>query len=347
MARLRHLRRDRAVDRLLGLEPERRISGRFNYGGIIINHFGHFMAEGMHRVVPSLRHHPKRRFLYVRSRHHPAPLPFMAEVWRHFGLEPPLIVDDNVEVDEMFVHEQGANYMGSTHAAYLDMLDDLDRFRPENLPPPRGGPRLYVSRTAVPKPPALLGESYLERLLAGSGFTIFRPEAHSVLEQIATYRAADVIVLGEGSAAHALELLGRGSVRNVFLYTRRSQESSRTRGMMTLLGLRSEAFQCFEGSVYLGSLAYSRTGEERAALGTTAINIPGLLESLRAAGFIGDAAFSAAEAIGSTREDFLRYVASGAKSTRHAPPPPDAEARLESAFTAAIVSIYGPAARRA
>lgn len=345
MGRLRHLRRDRIVDKLLGLPPRRRIEGRFNYGGVVINHFGHFMVDSVHRIVPSLRVHPERPFLYVGSRHVPVP-PYARDIWELLGLGLPTIVHDDARVDEIFVHQQGSNYLGTTHGAYLDMLDDFERLRPERLPPVPEGQRIYVSRSALNDRPTLLGERYLDRILAAQGFTIFRPEQHPIACQIATYRAARMVVFGEGSAVHALELLGRHALRNVFLYNRRALLTDQMQAIQRLLKTRSEQLHIFGGNIYVGTLTLMRNGRDFTALGTTVLNITDLLESLREAGFLADASFSAADAVECIREDFQRYMAGGVRGPAPELAPPDLEATLHLAYAAAMTAIYGAAAAR-
>ncbi len=55
----------------------------------------------------------------------------------------------------------------------------------------------------------LAGEGYLDTVFAELGVTVFRPESRPLREQLETYGRAARIVFCEGSAIHALQLLGR------------------------------------------------------------------------------------------------------------------------------------------
>jgi len=67
--------------------------------------------------------------------------------------------------------------------------------------------RVYVSRSKFASARgALFGESALEGMLARSGYLIFHPEKHSLVEQFALYRDASHIIVSGGSAAHVVAL---------------------------------------------------------------------------------------------------------------------------------------------
>ena len=66
---------------------------------------------------------------------------------------------------------------------------------------------LYVSRAGMEA--RFAGESYLEEVLRAAGVRVLRPERLSLPEQLRSYRDAAQLVYAEGSALHALQLLGR------------------------------------------------------------------------------------------------------------------------------------------
>lgn len=69
---------------------------------------------------------------------------------------------------------------------------------------PAGGENLYVSRARLSVMGNLMFEDRIEALFAANGYEIFHPEAHSLTEQVARYRAARRIVTVEGSALHVI-----------------------------------------------------------------------------------------------------------------------------------------------
>lgn len=80
--------------------------------------------------------------------------------------------------------------------------------------------KFFISRAGMPA--HLAGESYLEALFADSGFSIIRPEHLPLIEQLTIYEEADELVFTEGSALHALQLLGKINAR-VWVINRRPQ----------------------------------------------------------------------------------------------------------------------------
>ena len=75
--------------------------------------------------------------------------------------------------------------------------------------PTVAGRRLFISRSALEGEVRRVDqEPVLEALLAERGWTIFHPQQHSLAEQVAAYRSAQVISGFEGSALHGLALLG-------------------------------------------------------------------------------------------------------------------------------------------
>jgi hypothetical protein len=65
---------------------------------------------------------------------------------------------------------------------------------------------VFVSRAGVKN--GFAGERYLEDHLRRAGVTIFRPEDVSLLQQLSVYAHAATLIFSEGSAQHALQLLG-------------------------------------------------------------------------------------------------------------------------------------------
>ena len=74
---------------------------------------------------------------------------------------------------------------------------------------PEGAEKIYVSRSALPPVRgSILGETILERHLEAEGFTVFHPQKHDHMAQIAAYRAARVIVGVDCSPLHLVALVG-------------------------------------------------------------------------------------------------------------------------------------------
>jgi hypothetical protein len=75
--------------------------------------------------------------------------------------------------------------------------------------PSPGGEKLFISRSALgPEARSVDQEAALEVLLQELGWSVFRPEQHTLAQQVAVYRNARVVAAFEGSALHGLSFLG-------------------------------------------------------------------------------------------------------------------------------------------
>src|SRR5688500_17612910 len=68
-SRLRQRRHGKPQD---STEPDAdytlRLSGEYNYGGMVHHHFSHFMSEMVHRIVPSKLQHGDRNWIFVTTK---------------------------------------------------------------------------------------------------------------------------------------------------------------------------------------------------------------------------------------------------------------------------------------
>ena len=67
--------------------------------------------------------------------------------------------------------------------------------------------RVFVSRARLAEG-HFAGESYLDEAMTAAGVTVLHPETVDVHSQMRTYRRARCLIFSEGSAVHALQLLG-------------------------------------------------------------------------------------------------------------------------------------------
>jgi hypothetical protein len=257
--RLRHTRYREPVDSFdLSSKFNAALVGHYAYGGMTHNHFGHLMAEMIHRVLPSMLVGQRQKFIFVSARNHPTNnfslLPgHVQQVYSLLGLnaENVEIVTRNTIVESLFVSESGSDLGGGPWPEYLDILDAYTERRLDSMfGSARTGKRLYVSRSKLPIPGALAGERYLEAALEAEGYEIFHPQAHPVAVQMDQYRKADVVIFLEGSACHGAELLGRNAIKNCILLYRRREMKWFDR----VLQPRSRQYTGFVSTSYLGTI---------------------------------------------------------------------------------------------
>jgi len=214
----RHCRRGRPVDTPPPLvPPEETLTEPVAWGGAVVHHFGHQIAEFATRILPTLREWPDATFAFgVKPETgivslDTAPRFFLESLaWLGVPANRVRIVSRPTLATRLLVAPQGEQFgalvgeIGPT-ADYLDSLDALVRHRLGAVD--RRG-TVYVSRAA--QRTRFTGESMLETALARAGVTVFRPENFSIAEQMRCYATADRILFAEGSALHGLQLLGRG-----------------------------------------------------------------------------------------------------------------------------------------
>ena len=191
------------------------------YGGLLFNHFGHALAESIHRLWPRFAIKMLRKTKVAFS---PVKLadvrPYMAEALDLHGISQGQIlrIKRPVRFRRLFVGPQARQMSGPTLIDnYQTMLEPLleARFRTS-----RRDRRLYVSRLDYLAHGSFYGESELSRQLAAQGFEIVYPERHSLTELVAMFRASALTIFAEGSAVHVLELCG-SKVPDVLVISRR------------------------------------------------------------------------------------------------------------------------------
>jgi capsular polysaccharide biosynthesis protein len=178
--------------------------GRFIYGGLLMDHFGHFLLEAMARLW-FIRAHPELPVLWheiaLPVPHSPWP-GWRAEVWHLLGLD--RHVHNTVRQPRRFSHvvvpHPGLTLAHGLHPKQASALAVVPAVPPTSE-------RVWLSRTALPAQfGRLLGEDVLERQLADRGWMIARPEAMRVAEQANVFARATAVAGFASSAFHAVLL---------------------------------------------------------------------------------------------------------------------------------------------
>ena len=205
--------------------PQGRIPGRWLWGGLLFHHFGHFLVESTARLW-ALEHYekPLSGIVFVNKR--PRMPPQLGGFQRDFidllmRDVPVYIVKPAARFEELVVPGQGFG-LGDIAAATPEFRQTFSQKLSQSVAP-QGARRLYVSRSKLPLETAgMIGESKLETLLERCGYTIFHPQDHSIKAQIAAYRAAEDIIIADGSAAHLLGFVCRPDQRIAYIVRRSS-----------------------------------------------------------------------------------------------------------------------------
>lgn len=179
------------------------------YGGLLFRHFGHALAESMHRLWPryalkELRS-AKVAFNLVNNT---KIMPYVTEALNFHGFSKSGVVPitEPILFRRLFVGRQARTLAGPTTIPHYQSM--LDRDLARRLPPAGGERKLYVSRLCHHHTGSYYGESYVEKALVGEGFDAIYPEEHTLTELVTLLRSAKIAIFAEGSAIHALELCG-------------------------------------------------------------------------------------------------------------------------------------------
>jgi hypothetical protein len=207
-------------------EPTSMLTGTVAWGGAILWHFGHMIADFTTRLLPTLAEMPEVRFAFSTKAEAPfrsidRTPPFFREILEWYGIagERADLIAEPTVVERLVVAPQGEHVHGpglEPEPWYLDLLDANSAARLGEIE--RSG-SLYVSRAG--QMARFAGEEYLESVLERAGFRVLRPETVSIEEQLRAYAGAESIVFAEGSAIHGVQLMGR-ALGDVTVLTRRA-----------------------------------------------------------------------------------------------------------------------------
>lgn len=186
--------------------PVTHLPGRWLFAGVGRHHFGHFLMEATPRLwaLDHMDEQPDGILLVPMAGRDIAAVlrrrlgPLMDGLAQGLPLH---LVEGPTRVDEAIVPNQGFGHLGWSHGT--PEARRYMRHHVHGLAPADGAERLYISRRRLKNPAQQVPfEGRIERWMSQAGFDIFHPERHPVTEQIARYRAAQVIVGPDGSAFH-------------------------------------------------------------------------------------------------------------------------------------------------
>lgn len=202
------------------------------YAGPLIPHFGHFISECVHRLYPKSVFEDLKtaKIAYHTTERAQLRLPtWAASIFELFNVSVSdiVLINKNTKFKNLYIPIQGRVLGGpSLIKDYSDILP-LNK-KPIIEPKTDSGRKYYISRINHIYSGSYLGESLIQNRLQHAGFTVLYPEDIPTLEMVGILRGADVVVFGEGSAIHNLELCGRTRAR-VFVIGRRAGSFARFR----------------------------------------------------------------------------------------------------------------------
>ncbi|MDF1854370.1 glycosyltransferase family 61 protein [Pseudooceanicola sp.] len=205
-----------------------KLKGKWIWGGVLWQHFGHFLAESTTRLWALDQIDDADGILFIPKR--PAVGEHLAGFQQGFvdqmGCDLPIqVVTQPVRVEHLLVPGQGFGlgeiirgtdaYRDAVHARFATNIAA------------EGGEKLYISRSELGVGRGgLIGETRLETYLAAEGYEIFHPQKHSLDVQVARYKAATHVIGAEGSALHMFAMVARPHQHVAVVLRRKSSASN-------------------------------------------------------------------------------------------------------------------------
>lgn len=195
-----------------GIDRERR-SGRWYYGGIWFEHYGHFLLETLARAWyladttgPVVFHRPPERSH--------GPIGVTMSRWQRelvtAMLGDPsrvLFLDTPTEFEELVVPEAGCVLGERCTTAQATALAVVGS-RLGSTVPATHERKLWLSRSALSRG-RVVGEREFETSLQTAGFEVLHPQTLPILDQVRAFEEARIVAGFTGSAFHTALLAGR------------------------------------------------------------------------------------------------------------------------------------------
>ena len=244
------------------------LTGPTMWAGPYFPHFGHMLAESLHRLWAAV-HFPELRDARIVFQATPgaARRPWFDAMLQLVGIAPErvVLIDRETRFEALHVPAQGRALGGA-----LLLTDYPSLFPLAPIAVPANAPKwLYVSRSRYTHSGIYLGESLVEEVLGQAGFAIVHPQDLPLAEFAGMLRAAETIIFAEGSAIHNLELTGPIDAR-VMVIGRRDGMRRKFEAIVTSLA-REAAF--FAQARVAGSTGWDRV-HDQPQLGTACSIVP-------------------------------------------------------------------------
>ena len=176
--------------------------------GPVSLHFGHMIADFGMRIAASSRIDPQTPLVFsLPPFREPEPPAHFWQIIDHLRIDRRrvLLLRTPTRFARLYVLPQAERpFGGGPSRRHLGLMDAITM---SDGPPERDLACVFASRAGLPEG-RFAGESYLDEMLTAAGVTVLHPETADLRTQLKLYRRARVLIFSEGSAVHALQLLG-------------------------------------------------------------------------------------------------------------------------------------------
>lgn len=181
------------------------INEKVIFGGIIDNHFGHFILDCLSRLwfkLDERSNNLKWAFIPIKSNVIPA---FFFNFLEFIGInrEDIIIVNDIVSYSEILVPEQSITSFQSCYPIHYKIYEAIAKHT-QNFKKDKIIKKIYLTRTALNEKASnkIIGEQYFESFYKNQGFEIISPENFPLSEQISLVANCDELVCTLGTLSH-------------------------------------------------------------------------------------------------------------------------------------------------
>lgn len=265
-------RRPRPPDR--GLDT----AGSGIWCGAVYEHFGVMIADYGMRLAASGRLDPSLPLVFsIFPMPQYQPEPFFWQIVDHFGIDRSrvMLVRKPTRFGRLSVVPQAERPDGGgPNRRHLRLMDEITAALPQVE---QDHPAVFVSRSQLGRG-NFAAEPYLDEVMEAAGVLVFHPQNVDLQSQLRLYRRAPRLIFSEGSALHALQLLGHIEAE-VAVVTRRP--GNRLAAASLRPRVRSLRYlDALKGVVH----GLNQAGEEQPAKGISVLDEPRLIAGLRSVG---------------------------------------------------------------
>ena len=173
--------------------------GTVIYGGILFDHFGHFLTESVSRLWYICEHTAENIRIAFLPLKNQKPSPQIYEFFELLGIkrEQIILIDRPTRFPKIVVPDTTSVFCGY----YTDKFMMPYRTVSERVEP-KNEEKIYLSRRKFKGGITIYGEDRLEDAFKKNGFKVLYPERLSLKEQIAYVKGAREIACVMGTAAH-------------------------------------------------------------------------------------------------------------------------------------------------
>lgn len=268
------------------------LKGTHVFGGVLKNHFGHAITEGISRFWAFGDIQPDAISSILFAAHDPnepdAIVPLIRNMLSMVGINLPIgIVTQPVQVERLCVPGQGFGLGPVANGTPEHQKFFSNRFA-RSIPAGQTQ-KLYLSRSALdPLAGGAHNESRLEAVLQANGYQVYHPQEHTLEQQVSTLKGASHIVALDGSALH-LAALVRHPGQKIAIVSRNPVRTGPAKVMaeqLSAMDPQKDVILC-DALIAFHRRADARRGD-RSGLAT--LDIPKLTQTLIEHSFLPEAA---------------------------------------------------------